>query len=110
MKLMCALGVLATATTLTARSTIAEDLVANRNLKSSNSLAVALERDPLFADVGSLPEGWQEHPLGPALEFAYARHLHIRETVRDFTCILVKRERIRGRLSSLHRVAFRTCG
>lgn len=46
----------------------------------------------------TLPNDWREHPLAPALLFAVKHHQHIEENVRDFSCILVKRERINGRL------------
>ena len=36
------------------------------------------------------------HPLAPILEYARAEQLRLSETLRDFTCRLVKRERIDG--------------
>jgi hypothetical protein len=39
-----------------------------------------------------------EHPLLSAVEFAKGRHEYLQKNIRDFTCILVKRERIAGRL------------
>jgi hypothetical protein len=41
-----------------------------------------------------------QHPLVAAIEFARARYENVRENVRDFSCVLVKRERIDGRLLS----------
>ena len=54
--------------------------------------------DPLYATRNSLPDNWESHPLVPALNLARERRVHIRENVRDFTCVLVKRERINGQL------------
>lgn len=39
-----------------------------------------------------------EHPLVPAIRFARDRYDYLCHNVRDFTCILVKRERIDGHL------------
>jgi len=43
--------------------------------------------------------------LAPALLFALQRHEHIREQVKDFTCVLAKRERIDGRLQGYQYLA-----
>lgn len=51
---------------------------------------------PLEAE--SLPENWESHPLARALTFALERKAFIDEHVKDFSCILAKRERINGRL------------
>ena len=45
-----------------------------------------------------LPEDWQQHPLGRALVFASKHDAFIRNHVRDFSCVLAKRERLNGRL------------
>ena len=39
-----------------------------------------------------------EHPLLPAIRFARAGYDYMRRNVQDFTCVLVKRERIDGHL------------
>jgi len=39
-----------------------------------------------------------EHPLIPALRIAHAAYKHICHDIRDYTCILVKRERVGNRL------------
>ncbi len=65
-------------------------------------LAASLPRkiayDPLYSTRNSLPNNWESHPLMPALNLARERIVYIRENVRDFTCVLVKRERINGQL------------
>ncbi|QEG43770.1 DUF1571 domain-containing protein [Roseimaritima ulvae] len=38
------------------------------------------------------------HPLEPLLSWAEQRQQRIREQVRDYTCVLVSRERVRGKL------------
>lgn len=43
-------------------------------------------------------EALQTHPLWPALELAYDSYRHIRKDVRDYSCSLVRRERVDGRL------------
>jgi hypothetical protein len=40
----------------------------------------------------------QEHPLDPALKWAYDGLNNVRTNVRDYTCTMVKRERINGTL------------
>ncbi|MBI2477668.1 MAG: DUF1571 domain-containing protein [Planctomycetia bacterium] len=49
-------------------------------------------------DADSLPENWEMHPLGRALTFALEHEAFIHQHVKDFSCILAKRERINGRL------------
>ncbi len=44
----------------------------------------------------------KQHPLLPALEYAIEAIEHIEKEVHDYTCLLVKRERINGRLSDYH--------
>ena len=40
----------------------------------------------------------QQHPLWPALKMAVSSYQHIRQDVRDYSCHLVRRERVRGRV------------
>ncbi|MBI3837369.1 MAG: DUF1571 domain-containing protein [Planctomycetia bacterium] len=40
-----------------------------------------------------------EHPLVPALQMAYAALTNIRNTVKDYSCTMVKHERINGKLN-----------
>ncbi len=40
----------------------------------------------------------KEHPLAPALRIASARHKFIQEHVRDYECMIIKRERVNGKL------------
>jgi len=51
-----------------------------------------------YGALHSLPENWKSHPLAPALMLARQRGEHLREHVKDFTCLLIKRERINGQL------------
>ncbi len=44
----------------------------------------------------------KEHPLLPALEYAVQAIRHIEKDIRGYTCLLIKRERIKGRLSNYH--------
>lgn len=74
-----------------------EPTVARKPLLAT-SLPMRVAFDPLYSTRNSLPHNWQSHPLAPALNLARVRRAHIREHVRDFTCILVKRERINGQL------------
>jgi len=62
------------------------------------SLPKALPVDPLYSKKNSLPDNWESHPLTPALNLARVRIAHIQKHVKDFTCVLVKRERINGQL------------
>jgi hypothetical protein len=53
------------------------------------------------ADVAQVAEGQDapaEHPLMPALRLAYEIRAHINRTVQDYSCILIKRERVDERL------------
>ena len=42
----------------------------------------------------------KQHPLDPALEMAHRSLSHIRQDIDDYTCILVKRERVGNRLGA----------
>jgi hypothetical protein len=48
--------------------------------------------------------GSDEHPLAEPLRLIKARQEQIEREVRDFTCVLVKRERINGRLQEYQRM------
>jgi hypothetical protein len=74
-----------------------EPTVARKPLLAT-SLPMQVAFDPLYSTKNSLPDNWESHPLAPALNLARVRRAHIQEYVRDFTCILVKRERINGQL------------
>ena len=41
----------------------------------------------------------QQHPLEPALQMAYAAMSNIRNNLKDYSCTMVKRERIGGKLN-----------
>lgn len=74
-----------------------EPALAQKSLLAA-SLSRKLALDPSYSTRNSLPVQWESHPLAPALNLARERIQHIRENVRDFTCVLVKRERINGQL------------
>lgn len=40
----------------------------------------------------------KQHPLWPALELAATSYQHIRANIKDYSCIVVRRERVDGRL------------
>lgn len=42
----------------------------------------------------------QQHPLWPALEIAVESYKHIRKNVRDYSCGIVRQERVDGRLQA----------
>ena len=52
----------------------------------------------LLLDGKSLPTNWEQHPLARAIAFATEHKAFVDEHVKDFSCILAKRERINGRL------------
>jgi hypothetical protein len=76
----------------------AEDRITTDNGVLPESLAKNVLLRSALPRLEALPHDWREHPLTPALVMAAKHHQHIEDSVRDFTCILVKRERINGRL------------
>ena len=42
----------------------------------------------------------EKHPLWPALELAVDSYRHIRRNIRDYSCTVVRRERVRGELQA----------
>jgi hypothetical protein len=53
-------------------------------------------------DSDAMPEARDGHPLDWTLRYARSRADYIRTSVRDYTCQLVKRERIDGELQNYH--------
>jgi hypothetical protein len=53
------------------------------------------------------PGARSQHPLGRVLQYALDEQLYMRQTVRDFTCRLVKRERIDGILQDYQHIELR---
>ena len=47
----------------------------------------------------------QNHPLWPALELAVGCYKHIRKNVRDYSCSVVRRERVNGKLQEREFIA-----
>ncbi len=72
-------------------NTEAKGLLASANLKLLSLRSTVI-------DTEDLPENWESHPLARALSFATAHRAFVDEQVKDFSCILAKRERINGRL------------
>ncbi len=74
-------------------------------------LAVALVAAPAMAqapgpsgEVASVPATGQapavaEHPLMPALRMAFAAKTNIDQNIHDYTCTMIKRERVDGKLT-----------
>jgi outer membrane lipoprotein-sorting protein len=48
-------------------------------------------------EVGAVPP--QQHPLEPALQMAYAAMTNIRNNIKDYSCTMIKHERIGGKLA-----------
>jgi hypothetical protein len=71
--------------------------VTNPPIKSrpTTTLRVPVESIPVPTAGRGLPS---QHPLQPALIFAGRANQYARDHVRDYTCLLVKRERIEGDL------------
>lgn len=75
-----------------ARQVCAQSLAANDAGASKSTDRTAKYR-PLSPAV---PGAAKEHPLTSVLKYARAEQIYLREAVHDFTCRLVKRERIDG--------------
>ncbi|GIW92865.1 MAG: hypothetical protein KatS3mg110_0906 [Pirellulaceae bacterium] len=56
-------------------------------------------REPVYRISKADVEPSGQHPLDPALQMAHEGLQRIRSQIRDYTCILVKRERIKNELS-----------
>jgi hypothetical protein len=56
-------------------------------------------REPVFRVSKTEPVRNDTHPLDPALRVAYDGLAHIHRDIRDYTCTMVKRERINGELA-----------
>lgn len=56
-------------------------------------------REPVYRVSNAKPETIPAHPLDPALQMAQDGLQRMRSQIRDYTCILVKRERIKNELS-----------
>jgi hypothetical protein len=66
------------------------------------------ENRPLALVIPDKPIGTAEvHPLRPVIDFAEAGCLHMRESIRDYVCVLVKHERVDGQLLEPQRVALK---
>lgn len=89
LRFTCAAGLIAVASTGQAQSDSAEDVVQAPKLAALGSVPRA-NRGP--SDVR------HRHPLQPLLQWAEHRQEQLREEIRDYTCVMVSRERVRGRL------------
>ena len=54
---------------------------------------------------GKAPAQTEEHPLMPALRWAHDMEKHIDKDIKDYTCTMVKRERIEGKLGEPEYIA-----
>ena len=61
--------------------------------------ANAVANNPVPAQPGVGQGAQAEHPLVPALQIAYAAMNNIRANIKDYSCTMVKRERIGGKLN-----------
>jgi hypothetical protein len=82
-----ALAVVATAAAARAQSSLGPGLVPNGGVAEGNAGA----SDATAATVG-------QHPLEPALELAQRGLAQLRANVKDYSCTMVKRERVDGKL------------
>ena len=62
----------------------------------ANNAALPGKTDGITTD-GVTPSA--QHPLEPALQMAYAAINNIRNNIKDYSCTMVKRERINGKLN-----------
>jgi hypothetical protein len=86
-------GVVGVATGLAALSLAALAVLAQQNQIREPVLRVSK------ANADAAPQPENRHPLDPALDMARRSLQRIREEIRDYECILVKRERIKGELN-----------
>lgn len=103
-----AVGVVAGLLAAAALTTRAQDPVPNGPYNAEPNNA---QSDAPTERIGSRPNqftgGTQpaEHPLEPALRMAHSGWDNIQQNIRDYTCILVKRERINGTLGDYQYMA-----
>jgi uncharacterized protein DUF1571 len=62
--------------------------------QSTTTLRLPMQQSPDH----SAPDAPKRHPLESALQFAARAYRHAQDYVRDYTCVIVKRERIEGEL------------
>ncbi len=86
---MCAAGLIAVASTGQAQPDAIRDVVQASQLAALGSVP-SVSHSP-----SSVREG---HPLKPLLQWAEQRREQLGEEVRDYTCVMVSRERLDGRL------------
>ncbi len=60
-----------------------------------------------FLPAVAIPRPVSDHPLAEVLKFAREERAYLRDTVRDFTCRVTKRERIEGELQDYHYIDMR---
>ena len=82
-----------------------QERVTTRKIELPESLAANVLMRSALPRLEALPVDWREHPLTPALVFAAKHYQYIHDTVHDFKCVLVKRERINGRLKDYEYIA-----
>ncbi len=66
------------------------------------------EYRPLALAIPTRPNDTAEvHPLRPVIDYAEAGCQHMRESIRDYVCVLVKHERVDGQLLEPQRIALK---
>lgn len=88
------------------RFTFAAGLIAVASIGRAQSDAILdVSQAPKLAALGSVPhvsrgpsDVRHRHPLQPLLQWAEQRQEQLREEVRDYTCVMVSRERLHGQL------------
>ena len=63
--------------------------------RTANKVVIS---DP--AAVHPLPAPRKVHPLDPVLQYAREGYAHMKNDIRDYSCVLIKRERVGGKLGS----------
>jgi Protein of unknown function (DUF1571) len=72
--------------------------------EEAESKTKAVDASPLASNLPSpdAPAALTAHPLSAVIDYARSEQRYLQQTVHDFTCRLVKRERIGGYLQDMH--------
>lgn len=82
---------------MTMTTHVRHQLIGLAILTSVLGRGAVLGHEARSADGGAQPTP-DEHPLRSALRIAYDVRAHIAKTVQDYSCVLIRRERVDGRL------------
>lgn len=80
--------------------TIGRLAVAAEPASSGNPVAAATRQKDALRTAGS--EG--KHPLIPVIQYARKGLFHLNQDFDDYTCVIIKRERVAGKLSGYHKI------